>query len=889
MSWLRPFTPRRQDADLSEEIHSHLAERIDELMAQGMARSDAESLARRQFGNATLIEETGNDVWRWAALDEVIGDLQYAVRQLLHSKSFALAAILTLALGIGANTAVISVVNAVVLRPLPFPHPDRLLAVEQLSTKGGTMRATAFSYPNYFDVRAASKTLENIATYRDDETTLTGSGSPRHLTWVISSWNLFATLGVNPSLGRSFLASEEKPGQHVVVLSHALWRSQFGRDPSIVGRSITLDRKPYLVVGVAPPDFNFPLQTEQVDVWTTLARDAETTDGEPVTVQRGAHFVQAIARPRPDVTVDQVRAELDTIAARLAQQYPDTNKNHPRMQVRTELDRMVGDTRQPMWILLGAVTLVLLVACANVANLLLARTADREREFAVRLAIGASRGRVIRQLLTENLLLALLGSAAGILFAYGALGLVLPLAGGGLPRLSQATVDAPVLAFCIALAVLTTILFSAPAALRIGEAAGSGSLKGRAGSSSLREGSRGAITGHDRFRNVLVIAQIAIGLVLTTGAGLLGAGFVQLMKRDLGVRPDHLLAFEFTLPEAQYTDAQQVQFHQTLREKLGSVPGVVSVGAGMPLLFSGSHMGVSFNIEARPLPPSEHPSANMAIVTPGYFNTMGTRLIAGRDFDERDRTGSKPVLVVNEAFARKFFPGENAVGKRIEPGASSSGQSKQMCEIVGIVESTRQTPLAADPEPTYYFPYPQMPWGPPAVVLRTSVEPRSLDSVVRTTFAALDPDVPIYGLRTIDELLGGQLAQPRFQLLLVGSFAAIALLLTAIGLYGVLAYSVFRRTREIGVRMALGAGRGVILQMVLGKALMLVAAGVLLGVFASVAASGLLRSMLYGVEMSAPLLTVLACGLVTITAIIAAWLPARKAASIDPMTALRAE
>lgn len=813
-------------------------------------------------------------------MSTLLQDLRYACRQLRNSPGFALAAALTLALGIGANTAVFSVVDAVLLRPLPYSQPDRLVSVQAHNPKRPASRAP-LSYPNFFDFRKQNHVFDHLVTYHDNQFTLTAAGQPLHLDGEMVTWDLFPMLGVQPALGRSFLPNEEKAGTYVTVLSYEFWETHFGGDRSIVGRSITLDQHPYTVIGVAPAGFEFPPDNPAIQLWTTIAPDAEAPPGyQPITEQRGAFLLPVIARLKSGVTIDQARAQLGVIAAALAKQYPSENTDFAATYLQPELERLVGDTRQPLLILLGAVGLVLLIACANIANLLLARTASREHEMAVRAAIGASRGRVIRQLLTESLLLAILGGAAGTVLAENALRVVLPLGGRSIPRLAQAGIDQRVLGFSLILAFLTSVLFGMAPALQASKIDLTASLK---------EGTRGSASGHERLRGALVVAQITLGLVLVSGAGLLLASFVNLENGDLGMRTDHLLTFRFSLPETQYNETRQVNFYDRFLERMRSVPGVESAAGVWPLPLGGDNATVGFNIEERPAAPANWPSANMTFVTPGYFSTAAIPLLRGRFFTDRDDAKAPPVLIVNKAFADKFFPGEDVIGKRITPGATSDGEKETIHEIVGVVGNTKLSALSTETAPFYYFPYKQLAWMPPPLIVRTMVAPRSIESAVREQLAALDPQVPVYQVRTMDDLLALQVAEPRFHTLLLGCFAGIALLLTMVGLYGVMAYSVTRRTREIGVRIALGASRSAVLAMVLKQALLLVAAGLGLGLAGSVLGDRLLRSMLYGVSPTNPYVFALAGLLVALTGALAAYLPARRAASVDPMAALRHE
>ena len=707
---------------------------------------------------------------------------------------------------------------------------------------------------------------------------------PVQLEGQIVSWDLFELLGVQLALGRGFLPGEESRDSRVAVISHSVWQTHLGGDPGIIGRAITLNDRPFIVVGVAPPDFAFPVQNHRVQIWTTIALDASSPSRQPMTEQRGARVLNALARLPKGVTTEQAHARLDAVAARLATEHPATNQSVAATYVKPELERLLGDGRMPLFLLWGAVGLVLAIACANLANMLLARTADRLHELSVRIAIGGSRGRIMRQLLTENLTLAVTGALLGLAGASAFVRGVVPMVVELVPRGTDIRIDAGVMAFATAVTLAVTILVSLPAVVWLRRAAlGQG----------LRSDARGATDTHDRVRGALVVAQVSIGLMLLAGAGVLAASFVRLTQRDLGFAPDNLLTFRVELPGARYSTERQVAFLDALLERLRALPGVSSASVGLPLPLAGNEMALSFEIEHQPTGPSARPMSNMALVAPGFFRTIGTDVLDGRDFTEEDDRRQTRVLIVNRAFADKFFPGERAVGKRIASGATASFDAdvvKIFREIVGVVGNARQSTITRAPEPIYYFPYKQLPWGPPSVVLRATTPVSGIVPSVRQIVAGFDPQLPVYGATTLRETLSTNLAAPRLLVMLMGGFAAIGLLLTATGLYGVLAYAVSRRTREIGVRVALGATRQAIVSMVLQRAMTLIAMGTALGVIGALAAGILLRRLLITLDVSySGVLVVAAIVTIVVTAVAASYPPAARAAAIDPTTALRAE
>jgi len=851
---------RQMDQDFDDEVTVHLEMLRERFIARGMSPEEAHFAARRQFGGTTQMKSNLREMRTLPAFEAVIRDFRQACRQLARTKGFTAAAALTLALGIGASTAVFSVLDAVVLRPLPFAEPDRLMAFRPADARG---IPHLLSYPDFFDYRKQNQAFEHLVSYRDADFTLTDPQPPIQVPGQIVSWDLFLMLGVQPQLGRGFLPQEEEPDAHAVVLSHSLWTKRFGGDKGLLGKPVRINGTLFTVVGVAPAGFQFPVEAPAVELWVTLAEDSATRD------QRGARMPEAVGRLKPGISPDQASAQMDLIAGALAQQFPES-RNTARTLVQSEAERVAGHSLRPLLILSGAVGMLLLIACANVANLLLARNAGRARDFALRTALGASRSAIARQLLIEGLALAMLGAGSGVLLAFVILNAVLPLAGQSIPRIALASIDGPVLVFSMMLAICTSILFSFAPAL---QAIGAG-VAGR-----LKEGAQHVAAGNDRFRSALIVLQITLGLVLIVGAELLTAGFVRLVRRDPGFRRDHLLTFNVGV-------SGQADFGDRLLERLKSLPGVQAAAMGRPLPLQGHQMRIAFDIPTRPVPASDRPRSDAAIVTPDFFSAMGIPLLKGRDISDQDSASAPLVVVVNQAFARKFFPGEEAIGKRIQTG---KGPGAVVREIVGVVGDAKQAAAGADSDPIYYFPSQQLPWGVGTVVLRTTGPPQQLESAVRAALAEVDRQVPIHQIRTGEQLAAGVIAQMQFSIVLMGGFAVVALLLTVTGLYGVLSYAVERRRREIGLRMALGARRGEVLSMVFRHAARLVATGLVLGLAGAAVGGRLLRSTMLGIEPLDLALLSVACGAMVIASAMAAYVPAMRAASVDPMKALRSE
>jgi putative ABC transport system permease protein len=811
----------------------------------------------------------------------LIQDLRYALRQLRKSPGFTAVAVITLALGIGANTAVFSVIDAVMLRPLPYYQPERLIEAESINTRNPGI--SDICYPDFFDWRAQNHTLEHLVSYHDQTFTLTGLERPIQVEATIVSWDLLPALGVRPELGRGFTPDEEKAGSRVVLISRALWTTQFGADPAVVGRTIQLSGSLYTVIGVMPSPFRFPVTETRNSIWTTVASDDDPTQPHPATSNRGMHFLNAFGRLKPGATVGQADQELKSIAASLAKQYPNTNTRHDSAAVKTEISALVGDARTELLVVLGAVFLVLLIACGNIANLLLARMRERQREIALRSALGAGRKRIVRQLLAESLVLSALGGLAGCGLAFACTPAILSLIGDSLPRAADAGVDLRVLSFVVMVSFAAGLIFGILPAVTASRT----DLV-----STLKEGGRSDIIGRDWLRSSLIVGQVALGLLLTAGAGLLIASFVNLMRTSQGFNPDHLTTLRFETPDVRYQQGDaRPRFYRDYFEKLRALPGVQSASGAMVVPMTYNGIVLSFEDPEHPVPEGQRPSADVNPITPEYFRTMQIPMLKGRDFSERDDMKALQVMVVNQAFAQKFFPGENVLGKKLKPGAGNGTPGgPPWREIVAVVGDIRLEATQREMRPAMYLPASQLPtWCCLYSVVRSSLDPVSLATSIQQIVSRIDKDIPVTEVRTMNELMSTELSQPRFATILLSTFAGLAIVLTIVGLYGVMTYTVTRRTREIGVRMALGAERGAVLGMVMRDAAILLGAGIALGIVAALALASVLQDMLYGTGSRNPVVLALVCTAVALAGIAAAYLPARRAARVDPMMALRYE
>ncbi len=817
----------------------------------------------------------------------MLSDLRFAFRQLTKNPGFTLIAVFALALGIGANTAIFSVINAVLLKPLPFPEPDQLVAVGSTSKRDGAVGLSSMSFPDFFDLRKQTKTLTSVAVSHALQLALTGTGEVRSLRGLMVTADFFDVLGLKPAYGHSFARDDEAagggPGGLKVVLGHSFWQQQFQSDPGAIGRTLTLNRQSYTVIGVLAAGAQFPIQKDSIEVYVTCAVEAVSPSGPPNTEQRGSHSLNGIGRLKPGVPLETAQAELRQIAAELTRLYPDTNTNFGLSAVPLRED-LVGDVRIALYVLFGAVACVLLIACANVANLLLARATVRARELAVRAALGASRSRIVRQLLAESMLLSLLGAVLGIVIAALGTQALLAVVPQSIPRAADIALDYEVLAFTVLISLFTGVFFGLVPALQ----ASRPDLN-----RSLKEDTRGGIGGggRHRLRNALVITEVALALVLLVGAGLLIQSFSRLGQVNPGLRTERMLTARITLPETAYTTPEALlTFQDQLLEKVRALPGVRGASAVVPLPLSGGESVTDFDIEEHPLPEGSRADSPVRIAEADYFNVMGIPVVRGRSFDARDTLKGKQVVLINERFAQKYFPGQDPIGKRIQPGMSIGEEKAAMREIIGIVGNVRSRSLHREPTTEMYLPSAQLPLDYLFLVLRTETpDANALTAPLRAALASVDRNLPLGRIAVFDEYISRSLARPRFNAILLAVFAGVALLLTAIGIYGVMAYTVAQRTGEIGIRMALGAERSSIYRLILGHAARLVGVSLVLGLIGAFVFARLMGSLLFDISAFDPLTFGLIPVFLAVVAFLASWLPAHRASRVDPIIALRAD
>jgi predicted permease len=806
-------------------------------------------------------------------------DLRYGFRSLIRKPGFTIVAIIALAMGIGANSAIFSVVNSILLRPLAYHDPEQLVVINHDYPKIDLKASvSAIGYSHYRD---NAQSFESVAATTGGSFNLTGRGEPERLNGALVTHNFFSTLGARPALGRLFLPEEAQPGKNkVVVLGHSFWQRRFGGESDIVNKSIMLNDENYTVVGVMPPSFQFGREIGQViDLWTPIAFTPAQLSYNNLTNE----FLFVIARLKPGVVIQQAQAELDTIANSLRQQYLPWAATRSEWGLTTESLRelVVGNIRRPLWILMGIVGLVLLIACANVANLLLARAADRQKEMAIRTALGAGRWRVVRQLLTENALLALSGGVAGLLLAYLGINALVKINEVQIPRAHEIGLDWRVLAFTLCVSLLTGVIFGFLPALHSSKADLHDTLKegGRSGSSGARAW----------VRNMLVVLEMALALVVLVSAGLLMRSFWRLQQVNPGFVPQNVLAMSLGLPAAKYREpAQRANFYKELLQQIRALPGVQSAGATSILPLSGNNSSGSFQIEGRVVPPGQSsPHGDRWAATTDYFTAMKIPLIRGRYFDDRDTMESQPVALIDETMQRKYWPDEDPVGRRI---TFQGGQNNPIWrEIVGIVGHVKHKGLEGESRVQYYIPHTQVQNANMNLVVRASIDPANMAGAVRGAISSLDKDLPVFRVKTMEQYVIDSMAERRFAMMLIGIFAAVALALAAVGLYGVLSYTITQRSHEIGIRMALGAQVGDVLLLVIGQGMLLALIGVVLGSIAAFMLTRLMANLLFDVKARDPLTFASIVLLLMLVALVACFVPARRATKVDPIEALRYE
>lgn len=878
--WFRVRTllqRKRVEAELDEELRFHFERQVEKYVAAGMKREEARRRARLEFGGLEQTKEECRDARGVSFIETLLQDVRYGVRMLLKNPGFTAVAALTLALGIGANTAVFSVIDAVLLRPLPYPNWDRLVMVwERVRLPQYQNDENDPSPGNYADWKSQNEVFEDIAAIRYHSFNLTGEGEPVRVEGEGVSASFFSVLGSNAALGRVFTPEEDRPGgPRVVVMAYGLWASRFGSDARILGKTILLDGESYTVVGVMPANFHFPDPDDQL--WVPLALRPEDL------ANHGSHYLRVIARLKPQVTLSQARAQMDALAGRLTQRYPETNAGQT-VNVVPLLEQMVGRVRPALLVLFGAVALVLLIVCANVASLLLARASVRRREMAIRVSLGAGRSRIVRQLLTESTLLALLGGGLGLLFSRWGMALIRIPNPQNMARVTDAHVNGLVLGFSLGISLLAGLLFGMMPAFQ-------------AVRSSFQDALRESVllsSTHRRFatRNLLIIGETALAVIVVLGAGLLLRSFLELERIPLGFQPQNVLTFRVIPRGKRYAQpSQRTAFYQQAIERISALPHVKSAAAitFIPLTFVRGSKG--FSMEGRVPPgPGQLPMADYDVVTPDYFRTMQIPLLEGRDFSWSDASESERVILINHAMARTYWPNEDPIGKRIRQGPLDA--PVPWLRVVGVVGNIRRYDVASAPRPAVYFPVSQFEDAQGLLrdwVVRIDGDPAALTQGLRGTIWAINKNLPISRVQTMERVRSAAVAPQRFNLLLLGLFGCLALILASVGVYGVTSYAVGQRTREMGIRMALGARPRDVLRMVLGDSAGVALIGVGIGVVGALGFARLMASLLFGVGPADPVTFISVALLLSLVALAASYIPARRAMRVDPIVALRYE
>lgn len=875
---LANFATGRRDVErLREEIEEHLALQTAENLGAGLAADEARRQARLKFGGVETVKEEYRAERGFLSLDEFFQDIRFAFRVIRKSPGFTAIAVLTLALGIGANSAIFSVVNAVLLRPLAYPDPGQLVLVGEDNEKAGTAGG-GMSYPTFTELQAHNNSLSMVAGLAGHALTLTGHGEPSEASTVVVTPDFFSVFATKPLLGRTFLPEDGKPGAAaVVVLSESMWRSRLGGDANILGSSITLDMRPYTVIGVMPAGFRTPFLNQAEQLWIPLVQDP-LFSGWMVRPQDD-HWMPVIARMRPGVSFAQVQAEMDTVSARLVKEFPREKgwliKIQPLQRV------LVGDAKLPLILLLCAVGLVLLIACVNIANLLLTRATGRSREIAVRIALGADTRRITRQLLTESAVLGLLGGIAGILLAYWEVASLVSLLPSDLPQIHSARVDVSVLGFALALSLICSLLFGLAPVLFTAWSDPQ---------TSLREGPRAGEAKRPRHaRRLLASIEVALAMVLLVAAGLLMRSFARLISVSPGFNPTSVVKAEVSLPQFQYSTPQQwTAFSSELMTRLQSDPGMQNSAIGIPLPLVDNFVSLPFAIVGNPpLPQGLSLTGHYVAVSPNYFPVMEIPLLSGRLFNSGDIASAPSAALINDALAKRYFPHQNPLGRQLVFGFPPNNNTVR--EIVGVVGDTRDASLGETPSPMMYVPFAQAPFWGAVVVVRSTLSPSVIAAAIRTETHNIDKNLPVTDIASLPEAISASVAQLRFRVLLIGVFGALALVLAAVGIFGVVSYSVSRRTQEIGIRLALGASSANVLRLVLGESTRLVLVGLAAGIPAALVLTRFMSAFLFDVHPADPLTFGGVALLLIFVSLAAAYIPARRATRVDSIVALRYE